>query len=115
MLEERREREGEISGKRRERGKGGKVGESGYCIFVHRCNQLVTAYLEDTNPEARLLVGGDMRKIQLCFALLKVHSLIPQLSSPSSSLSTRIESLHTLVLPHHNPLAHFLMETQGKT
>ena len=29
-------------------------------------------YIEDLNPEARLPVGSDMRKIQLCFQLLKV-------------------------------------------
>ena len=29
--------------------------------------------MADTDPEARLQVGADMRKIQLCFQLLKVH------------------------------------------
>ena len=38
-----------------------------------RCDVLVGAYVADTDPEARLLVGADMRKIQLCFQLLKVH------------------------------------------
>ena len=30
------------------------------------------ACIQDVDPEARLSVGGDMRKIQLCFQLLKV-------------------------------------------
>ena len=33
---------------------------------------LVGAYVADTDPEARLQVGADMRKIHLCFELLKV-------------------------------------------
>jgi len=37
-----------------------------------RCGELVHAYLQDSSPEARLLVGGDMRKIHLCFQILKV-------------------------------------------
>ena len=37
-----------------------------------RCRELVRAYLEDEGVESRLLVGGDMRKIQLCFAIMKV-------------------------------------------
>ena len=31
-------------------------------------------YIEDLNPEARLPVGSDMRKMQLCFQLLKVSN-----------------------------------------
>ena len=43
------------------------------CIyFICRCKELVKVYMEDLNPEARLPVGSDMRKIQLCFQLLKV-------------------------------------------
>ena len=30
-------------------------------------------YIKDTSPEAKLMIGGDMRKIQLCFYLLKVE------------------------------------------
>ena len=33
-------------------------------------------YVADTDPEARLQVGADMRKIQLCFQLLKVSVII---------------------------------------
>ena len=32
--------------------------------------------MADTDPEARLQVGADMRKIQLCFQLLKVSVII---------------------------------------
>lgn len=45
------------------------------CLSAHpppRCVELVGAYLQESSPEARLLVGGDMRKIQLCFQLMKV-------------------------------------------
>ena len=38
-----------------------------------RCGELVHAYLQDGSPEAQLLVGGDMRKIQLCFQIFKVQ------------------------------------------
>ena len=34
------------------------------------------AYVEDTSPEATLMVGGDMRKIKLCFSLLKVQQCV---------------------------------------
>ena len=37
-------------------------------------------YVVDTDPEARLQVGADMRKIQLCFQLLKVTVMIIQWS-----------------------------------
>lgn len=40
-----------------------------------RCHELVQLYLKDKNPEVQLLVGGDMRKIQLCFQLLKTEVL----------------------------------------
>ena len=32
----------------------------------------MNGYVTDTDPEARLQVEADMRKIQLCFQLLKV-------------------------------------------
>ena len=38
-----------------------------------RCGELVHAYLQDSSPEAQLLVGGDLRKIQLCFQIFKVQ------------------------------------------
>ena len=54
-------------------------------MCVCRCEQLVASYLEDESPEARLHVGGDMRKIQLCFSLLKVCLSVIQLVLPSWS------------------------------
>ena len=41
-------------------------------VLVRRCDELVNSYVADTDPEARLQVDADMRKIQLCFQLLKV-------------------------------------------
>ena len=43
------------------------------CVCLFRCEELVEVYLRDPSPETRLLVGGDLRKIQLCFTLLKVY------------------------------------------
>ena len=43
-------------------------------VCTCRCDELVKVFVEDPSPEARLLVGGDMRKIQLCFTLLKVNT-----------------------------------------
>ncbi|XP_076026680.1 kinesin-like protein KIF6 [Genypterus blacodes] len=40
---------------------------------VHQLEELVKAYLEDPDPEATLSLGADMRKIQLCFSLLKAR------------------------------------------
>ena len=37
-----------------------------------RCEELVSSYLSDNDPDAVLAVGADMRKIQYCFLLLKV-------------------------------------------
>lgn len=42
----------------------------GCCLF--RCESALTAFLQDTDPEATLSVGTDLRKIQLCFQLMKV-------------------------------------------
>ena len=44
-------------------------------LLTYRCKQLVQEYVQDPNREARLMVGSDMRKIQLCFSLLKVQIL----------------------------------------
>lgn len=38
----------------------------------HSVQRLVKSYLEDDSPEAYLSVGADMRKIQLCFQIMKV-------------------------------------------
>ena len=43
------------------------------CVSVcHSVKRLVKSYLEDDSPEAYLGVGADMRKIQLCFQIMKV-------------------------------------------
>jgi kinesin family protein 6/9 len=36
-----------------------------------QCQRLVEAYVGDTDPAATLSVGGDIRKVNLCFQLLK--------------------------------------------
>jgi len=41
---------------------------------MHRCEELVSSYLNDNDPDAVLSVGSDMRKIQYCFSLLKVSA-----------------------------------------
>lgn len=41
---------------------------------MHRCEELVNSYLADSDPDAVLAVGSDMRKIQCCFSLLKVST-----------------------------------------
>lgn len=43
-----------------------------FVFYIDRCDELVGAYVADSDPEARLQVGADVRKIQLCFHLLKV-------------------------------------------
>lgn len=48
------------------------VMSSGTTFHCSRCEELVRAYVADPSPEATLMVGGDMRKIKLCFALMKV-------------------------------------------
>ncbi|CAI8004771.1 Kinesin-like protein KIF6 [Geodia barretti] len=54
-----------------------------------RCERLVQDYLQDSSPEARLLVGGDMRKIQLCFSLLKARVKSPLLhTTPKTATPT---------------------------
>lgn len=44
------------------------------CVHVFRLEVLVKAFLEDPDPDVTLSMGPDMRKIQHCFSLLKVHS-----------------------------------------
>ena len=56
-----------------------------YKCSVCRCDELVNGYVVDSDPEARLQVGADMRKIQFCFQLLKVILMI---------------KLHIVWLPH---------------
>lgn len=38
---------------------------------LDRCREAVSAYLTDTDPDAILSIGADMRKIQACFSILK--------------------------------------------
>jgi len=40
--------------------------------MICRCNEAVDAYIEDKDGQAVLNIGGDMRKIQLCYSILKV-------------------------------------------
>jgi len=42
---------------------------------LRRCEELVSTYLSDNDPDAVLAVGADVRKIQYCFMLLKVNTL----------------------------------------
>jgi len=41
---------------------------------VRRCEELLSSYLSDNDPDAVLAVGSDMRKIQCCYSLLKVST-----------------------------------------
>ena len=41
-------------------------------VLSGRCNAAIDAYLEDNDPEAILDIGADMRKIQMCYRILKV-------------------------------------------
>lgn len=41
-------------------------------MCVLRLEELLKAFLEDTDPDAELSLGPDMRKIHQCFFLLKV-------------------------------------------
>jgi len=43
-------------------------------LVPNRCEELLEVYLQDTSPEAVLQLGGDMRKIKYCFALMKVSA-----------------------------------------
>ncbi|XP_061173877.1 kinesin-like protein KIF6 [Saccostrea echinata] len=38
---------------------------------LDRCREAVSAYVTDTDPDAILSIGADMRKIQACFSILK--------------------------------------------
>nr|XP_022332099.1 kinesin-like protein KIF6 [Crassostrea virginica] len=38
---------------------------------LDRCREAVSAYITDTDPDAILSIGADMRKIQACFSILK--------------------------------------------
>ena len=47
--------------------------DAGTCVSLcHSVQRLVKSYLEDNSPEAYLSVGADMRKIQLCFQIMRV-------------------------------------------
>lgn len=41
-------------------------------FFCFRLKRMVSNYIQDTDPDASLSVGADMRKINMCFSLLKV-------------------------------------------
>ena len=46
------------------------------CVCVCVCSRVerqVKSYVEEDSPEAYLSVGADMRKIKLCFQLMKVR------------------------------------------
>ncbi|XP_052275630.1 kinesin-like protein KIF6 isoform X2 [Dreissena polymorpha] len=49
---------------------------------LQRCEAAVKAYLADTDPEAIISVGGDMRKIHTCFSIMKKRVLERPASSP---------------------------------
>ena len=42
--------------------------------LLNRCNEVVETYIQDTDPDSLLNIGADMRKIQMCYKILKVSS-----------------------------------------
>ncbi|KAL3874319.1 hypothetical protein ACJMK2_037350 [Sinanodonta woodiana] len=53
----------------------------------NRCHVAVTAYLEDSDPDAIISVGADMRKIHACFSIMKKQAL--DRSSVSSAATSK--------------------------
>ena len=58
------------------------------CVCMCVCSRVerqVKSYVEEDSPEAYLSVGADMRKIKLCFQLMKVrknmHNMLLQVCS----------------------------------
>ena len=55
-----------------------------YIMYVHniimylsfRVESTIMKYVEEVNPESQLLLGTDMRKIQLAYSILKVSVII---------------------------------------
>ena len=54
---------------------------------LDRCEEAVAEYLEDSDPEAILKIGPDLRKIHQCFWLLKQRILNNKSGSPSRANS----------------------------
>ncbi|KAK6182753.1 hypothetical protein SNE40_010365 [Patella caerulea] len=52
---------------------------------VERCEEAISNYINDSDPEAILCVGADMRKIHTCFKILKRHISERPSSKKSSS------------------------------
>lgn len=46
-------------------------------LYICRLEKQITSFLEDRDPESRLEVGADMRKIHHCFHHLKVGRSLP--------------------------------------
>lgn len=44
-----------------------------YIMYFFRLEKRITSFLEDQDPESKLEVGADMRKIHHCFHYLKVN------------------------------------------
>ena len=47
---------------------------------LDRLQERVQEYLQDQDPESQLNVGADMRKINECFRILKVHDVITKVN-----------------------------------
>ena len=41
-------------------------------MLYYRCEEAVKTYLADSDPDAMINVGADMRKIHTCFQIMKV-------------------------------------------
>lgn len=46
-------------------------------IITNSVNILVEAFVDDASPEAKLIIGPDMRKILLAFQIMKVFLSMP--------------------------------------
>lgn len=60
---------------------------------MDRLRRMVKSYIEDTDPEAALSVGADMRKINYCFQLLKSHVLDKSKKNPSPPPQSRTPAI----------------------
>ncbi|KAK3576776.1 hypothetical protein CHS0354_014591 [Potamilus streckersoni] len=59
---------------------------------LQRCQAAVTAYLEDSDPDAVISVGADMRKIHACFSIMK-REVLDKPSVPSRAASKTSEPI----------------------
>ncbi|KAI8478470.1 hypothetical protein Bbelb_438030, partial [Branchiostoma belcheri] len=73
---------------------------------MDRLHQMVKGYVEDTDPDATLPVGADMRKINECFRIFKVRNEDSGLgSAPSTAGSAEVKKLKDLLQQRDNEIS----------